>query len=59
MRDTLKNKDAWCTPALMEKVMKNPNLAKAFSNPEIMQAIKDMQTDPKGTQEKYGQNPEF
>ena len=54
-----KSKDQWCTPDLLEKIMKSPRLSAAFSDPATMKVLQDMGSDPQGTMQKYGNNPEF
>ena len=52
-------KDQWCTPELLEKIIKSPRLSSAFSDPATMQIFQQMGTDPTGTIQKYGNKPQF
>lgn len=51
------NKDQWCTPDLMSKLAKKPELLQMMQNPQFMAALNEFQRDPKSAMVKYGDNP--
>jgi len=53
----LSSKDKWLTEGLMQQVSTNPKLLSGFQDPETMQAIALMQTNPKEAMQKYKNNP--
>ena len=52
-------KDKWLTKDLMGTISKDPELMRMFLNPEYMQAIQRMKTDPKGVMEQYKNDKDF
>ena len=52
------NSDEWCTPDLLQKLAKKPELMKMLENPNAMRAIAEFQKDPKAAAKKYEGTPE-
>ncbi|CAI2376648.1 unnamed protein product [Moneuplotes crassus] len=60
VQDNIKNSsEEWCTPDLLSKIIGNPTLRKAFTDPNYKQCIEMLQKDPKEAVKQYGSNPEF
>ena len=58
MKPTI-DKDQTFNQDFFQKVMGNPKLVQAFSNPQYMMALNEFGKDPKAAMAKYGSNPEF
>lgn len=53
------SKEMFKSEEFMQKVRNNPDILKGFNDPEIMDGINIMTTDPKKAMEKYGNNKKF
>jgi len=53
----LKNQGQWMTPDLLQNVQKNPKIMEYMNDPEVMQAVNMMQSNPDEAKKRYGKNP--
>ena len=53
----MQHKDSWMTPDLTEKMMANPVLKRALSDPMCLSALQEFQTNPGEAAKKYGNIP--
>jgi len=53
-----KNQKDWCTPELLNKLAKNPEMMEMMGKPQFMAAIGEFQKDPAAAKKKYEGSPQ-